>query len=301
MRNWTLGQLRTLCAVAEAGSMSAAAERMGYTVGAISQQMAGLQREAGHPLFIKDGRHLALSDAGRLLHRHAAAILAAEAEASASLGALGTGIDSTVRLGVFGSAAIACAVPAIRLLAATDPRIRVEFRELDPDSMVAAVGAGTVDVALGLEYSDVPLPVPSSVTKRRVLSEPLRVVFPGGGAGRVLPLAEITDGAGWLLPPADSTFGRAARMALVAEGIDPAVDHTVTDTALALGLAAAGFGLTVATAAMMAFHHTDAASIELPGRKRREIVSLARNVVLGRPSVARVVEALCEAGGQGRA
>ncbi|WP_345600459.1 LysR family transcriptional regulator, partial [Thermocatellispora tengchongensis] len=38
MRNWTLGQLRTLCAVAEAGSMSAAAERMGYTVGAISQQ-----------------------------------------------------------------------------------------------------------------------------------------------------------------------------------------------------------------------------------------------------------------------
>jgi DNA-binding transcriptional LysR family regulator len=93
-------------------------------------------------------------------------------------------------------------------------------------------------------------------------------------------------------------FGRAARMALAAAGLDPAVEHTVTDTALALGLAADGFGWTVATGTMLAFHHTDAGSVELPGGKRRDVVALTRHAALERPSVARVIEALADAGGR---
>ena len=300
MRAWTLGQLRMLCAVAETGTMSAAANRLGYTVGAISQQMTALQREAGQPLFVRDGRNLALSDAGHLLYRHAASLLAADAAAAAALDALEEGIDSIVRLGVFGSAALSCAVPALRTLGRTDPRLRVELRELDPDRAVAAVVEGTLDAALGLEYTDLPLPVPAGVTRRPVLSEPLRVVLPGGAAPAPA-LDALPEDAGWLLPPAGSTFGRAARMALADQGIEPVVNHTVTDTALALGLVAAGFGLTVATGSMMAFHHTDAASLELPGGKHRDVVALAKTAVLARPSVARVLEALAEAGGQGRA
>ena len=82
MRSWTLNQLRTFIAVAKAGTMSAAATELGYTVGAISQQMSALQLETGTTLFIKDGRSLVLSDAGHLLLTHALQILDAEQAAN---------------------------------------------------------------------------------------------------------------------------------------------------------------------------------------------------------------------------
>ena len=49
---WTLDQLRTLVAVAEHGTMSGAASTLGYTTGAVSQQMAALGRAV-------DAEHLA--------------------------------------------------------------------------------------------------------------------------------------------------------------------------------------------------------------------------------------------------
>nr|WP_277351872.1 LysR family transcriptional regulator [Arthrobacter sp. SF27] len=299
--------MRMLCAVVESGTMSAAAERLGYSIGAISQQMAGLQQEAGTPLFIKDGRSLSLSDAGHLLHRHAQTILAAEAAASSALEDLANGVDSTVRLGIFGSGALACAAPAIKELRNTDPHIRVRMQELDPDAMVAAVVAGTVDLALGLEYSGLPLPVPVTVAKRTILTEPLRVVFPEArgahtGAEGVAgdpawreSLAELGSDAEWLLPPQGTTFGRAARLALMAEGIEAEALHTVVDTALSLGLCAAGFGHTVATQTMLDFHRTGNPSIALPANHSRKMVTLARNAVISRPSVARVESALWQA------
>ena len=63
--SWTLTQLETFCAVADAGSMHAASVERGYTPGAVSQQMAALARTVGGELFIRDGRGVVLSDAGR--------------------------------------------------------------------------------------------------------------------------------------------------------------------------------------------------------------------------------------------
>ena len=81
--------------------MSAAATELGYTVGAISQQMSALQLETGTMLFIKDGRSLVLSDAGHLLLAHALQILDAEQAANKALRDLQGGIKSIVKLGIF--------------------------------------------------------------------------------------------------------------------------------------------------------------------------------------------------------
>ena len=312
MRSWTLNQLRTLCAVAESGTMSAAAERLGYSIGAISQQMAGLQQEAGTALFIKDGRNLTLSDAGHLLHRHAQTILAAEGAASTALEDLRNGVGAIVRLGIFGSGALACAAPAITALRHTDPHIRVRMQELDPETMVAAVVAGTVDLALGLEYSGLPLPVPAIVAKRTILSEPLRVVFSGSAASSDVAqsasnrrnpprtIAMLLTDASWLLPPSETAFGRAARLALINEGIDVDAAHTVTDTTLSLGLCAAGFGNTIATDTMMGLHNAHHRSAPMPGKHGRDMVTIARRAILSRPSVARVEDALAASAAERR-
>ena len=292
MRNWTLGQLRMLAAVAEQGSMRGAAEQLGYTVGAISQQMTALQKETGQSLFIRDGRRLLLSDAGRILHRHILGVLAAESEASAALDGMGSGIDSAVRLGVFGSAALACAVPALGLLSRTDPQLRVELREVEPDHALAAILSGSVDAALGLEYSAVPVKTPAEITRRALVREDLLVVCAAGRPGAASRPAEARH---WILPPAASAFGRAARSALETEDIVPETEHTVMDTALALALADQGTGATLATASMLALYPADRTILRLGSGAERTIVAMARPAMLRRASVERLMEALVEA------
>lgn len=74
----------TLCEVAAHGSITAAAEALGYTTSAVSQQIAKLEKEAGQPLLERHARGIVLTDAGRAVVRHTERILvelhAADAE-----------------------------------------------------------------------------------------------------------------------------------------------------------------------------------------------------------------------------
>jgi DNA-binding transcriptional LysR family regulator len=63
----TLDQLRVLVAVAETGSFSAAARRLGRVQSAISQTVNALESVLGTPLFERDGKVPQLNDAGRVI------------------------------------------------------------------------------------------------------------------------------------------------------------------------------------------------------------------------------------------
>ncbi len=60
-------RLAALVAVAEAGSITRAAARLGYTAPALSQQLAKLEREAGAALLVRHHRGARLTAAGELL------------------------------------------------------------------------------------------------------------------------------------------------------------------------------------------------------------------------------------------
>jgi DNA-binding transcriptional LysR family regulator len=63
----TLDQLRVLVAVAETGSFSAAARRLGRVQSAISQAVQALETGLGTPLFDRDTKVPKLNDAGRVI------------------------------------------------------------------------------------------------------------------------------------------------------------------------------------------------------------------------------------------
>jgi DNA-binding transcriptional LysR family regulator len=85
----TLDQMRVLVAVAETGSFSAAARRLGRVQSAISQSVQSLEVALGTPLFERDGKLPKLNDAGRVILADArrviddAEVLKARAEAIA--------------------------------------------------------------------------------------------------------------------------------------------------------------------------------------------------------------------------
>ena len=68
--DFQLSHLRTLIAIDQEGSFSAAAQRLGRTQSAVTQQMQSLEKIVGTPLFVTKGRRRELTEAGQTLLRH---------------------------------------------------------------------------------------------------------------------------------------------------------------------------------------------------------------------------------------
>ena len=80
-----LRQLQTFVEVVERGSFSAAADALGVTQPAVSQQIQTLERMLGEPLIDRSGRRAAPTDRGEVLHRYALRMLALRDELAREL------------------------------------------------------------------------------------------------------------------------------------------------------------------------------------------------------------------------
>lgn len=295
---WTLEQLRTFKVVAELGTMTSAAEALGFTPGAVSQQMAALQGGLSRPIFARDGRRVTLTDAGMTLLRHARILLDDERKAAAALSGPQSEQRMVVSVGVFGSAAVSAMQPAIGHLRETAPHVAIQAAEVDVETMPQAVLEGQIDIALGLNYSDAPQPPQRGIVTLKLHQEPFLMVLPP--AARALrddpaALVEYANTSDWILPPVDSFFGKACRFACAKAGIEPRVQHTVTDTAVSIALAESGVGITLATPLMIGLRPTESPIAVLPAESRRFIVAIARSAALERDSVVAVRDALVHA------
>src|ERR671929_950630 len=93
-------RLRAFALVCDLGSISAAAEVLGYTQSAVSQQLAALEREVGTALVDRSQRPLRATRAGELLRPHVERVLAAVSGAEAAVGDLRGGTPR-LRLAAF--------------------------------------------------------------------------------------------------------------------------------------------------------------------------------------------------------
>lgn len=286
---WTLGQLQTFVVVAERGSMTRAAEALGYSIGAVSQHMSALRRTVGSDLVIRRGRSLVLTEAGRTLLPRARSILAAQAQAELAMLGRDFEREAIVTLGVFGSTSTIGLPLIVRLLAERHPDIVVRAREVNVETMSAAVIDGAIDLGIGIDYPAVPLPPMRGLTWTTVAAEDFGVVTP---AGLPLPSPGELAEADWILPPATDLFGRAMRLATSAMGIQAKESHIVTDTAVALALAGTGLGLTLATPIMMSLGGPDVTLHPVTGAGGREIIVLT--VPAPSAPVAAVAEVVAE-------
>lgn len=149
--------LAALEAVAEQGSFGAAANHLGYTQSAISQQIATLERVIGQRLVDRPGgpRKVSLTEAGELLLRHAQAIVARLAAAQADLAALADGEAGTLRIGTFQSVGNRMVPTLVRRFHDAWPKVRVRLTEShDDDDILQMVEAGQLDLAFTV------LPIP---------------------------------------------------------------------------------------------------------------------------------------------
>lgn len=113
----TLDQLRAFVAVAEAGSFSAAARRLGRVHSAISQSVSILEDQLGVTLFLRGGRTPVLSQAGTVLLVDARRVLGEARALKARAAAMDPGIEDELNVavdGYFPAAVLMDAVTAFR-------------------------------------------------------------------------------------------------------------------------------------------------------------------------------------------
>jgi DNA-binding transcriptional LysR family regulator len=98
----SLQQIRCFCAALELGSFTAAAEALGVSQPAVAEQIRKLEQTLGSDLFIRAGRGVRATDAGRAFAEHATRSLRAVEDAAASIRELTALTRGTIAVGIFG-------------------------------------------------------------------------------------------------------------------------------------------------------------------------------------------------------
>ncbi|MEU3316061.1 LysR family transcriptional regulator [Streptomyces sp. NPDC048387] len=235
-----LRHLQAVCRIAEAGSLGAAARRLGVSQPALSAQLRRIEQVTGGELFVR-GRggveptplgHFVLAKARRVLGEMDA--LGAEARALSA--------DSPLRLGCI------LLVLVDGLLARTD--LALSGREVDVDledsvtTLVRMLAAGRYDAIVYGEVNDYEVPLPAGVQARTVVPrEPFCIRMsarhPLAGRSR-LDLADLA-GEQWMTLVEDDDGGPEALIAACAQaGFTPSLRHRITDRKMHHDLIAAG-------------------------------------------------------------
>jgi DNA-binding transcriptional LysR family regulator len=294
--DWSSVQLRSLVELRRRGTVTAVAAALGYTPGAISQQLSALERAAGVPLLRRVGRRVELTDAGVALVGHARRILDIEAEATAALERGAGTVAGELQVVLFATAAADILPVLLARAHRRHPGLVVRSREMVVDDVYDVVASGTADLAIGLEYPDVPIRRDPSLRVVRLYRERFSLAAPTGsmpGSG-VLSLAATGPPLGWILPPEDTHYGQAIRVVCRRAGIEPELRHEVNDTAASLALVEAGLGVSTVTGLMLRLRPSKFDVLPIVESFERHIVAVVRASAERRPSVAALVRVLRE-------
>jgi DNA-binding transcriptional LysR family regulator len=243
------GDLRVLREVAERGSFTAAARALGYTQSAVSRRAAALEAAAGSRLFERGRDGVRLTPAGTRLLARAAVVLAELDAARRELAGLPMA-GGPVRLGAFPSA-LAWLVPtALATVASEHPDVEVRVREGTTPTLVRALRAGTIDLAVLARTPPFrPLDAETPALRAETLAERELMLAVGAGhrfAGRdAVEVAEL-EGERWVA--SSSEGGESLLGAWPGLAGRPRVVCTVRDWMGKLALVAAGVGITTVPA-----------------------------------------------------
>jgi DNA-binding transcriptional LysR family regulator len=172
-----LRHLQALLGVADEGTFSRAATRLGYTQSAVSQQIAALERMVGTPLFDRPGgpRPVELTEAGRSMVEHARGVLRRLGAAQAEVAAIAAGDRGTIRVGTVQSVGTRVLPRVLATFHERRPGVDIVLREsYDVYELLDAVADGELDIT----FTEVP--PESRFEYRRMLDDPFVLVAPAG-------------------------------------------------------------------------------------------------------------------------
>jgi DNA-binding transcriptional LysR family regulator len=227
--------------VAARGSLSAAAESLGYTQPAMSRHIAALENATGARLFDRLSRGVRLTEEGRSLLPYVEAVLERMNAAHEALAALRDLDAGRLRVGAFASADAALIPRALAAFHQAHPRIEPSVVEANSSVQLGHLQDGRIDVAVISVYPD-QTPDTGHLELHRLLDDPLMVALNAGHrlGGQVLRLKELASER-WIegFPGSVETLLAACARA----GFRPNIAFGVREWIAKQGFVAAGLGV----------------------------------------------------------
>jgi DNA-binding transcriptional LysR family regulator len=294
-----LRRLAALRAVAQYGTISAAARSLHFTAPAVSQQLAALEREAGTALLDRSGRSVRLTDAGTVLAAHAEVLLGQMDAAEAAIATARGARSGSVRIAAFPTAMGTLVAEAIQALAVGEPLIDVRGIEAEPEVALPLLRTDQVDIAVVHHYDLVPRTLPETAVATTILSEPMFVALPAdhrrAGSSQIRLGSLRTER--WIAPNIGNACYELVQRACGAAGFVP--ELVVQSTDYGSTLAMVGRGVGVALVPALAVEHVDLAGVVLrplvtPLHRHIHVLTTARARTAG--ACAAVADSLAAAG-----
>jgi len=191
-------RLRYFLAVAEELHFGRAARRLNISQPPLSMQIRGLEKELGAALFVRDRRHVALTDAGRVLQAEAGRILPQLDQARTAVQRAGRGEVGRLAVGFITPVEYNLLPSLLAAFRRRYPSVLLTLREAMSDQQLNELESGILDVGLMTGPMDRPsiacqpvwrermiLAIPArhdlarspSVSVRRLAEEPF-IMFP---------------------------------------------------------------------------------------------------------------------------
>lgn len=237
-----------LRALADHGTVTAAAHALYLSPSAVSQQLAALEAETGQPLLERRGRAVKLTAAGEILAGHASVVLAQLERAEADLTACATGAAGRVTVAAFATAITMLLAPAIAALHRDSPGVEVLVRDVEGHASLPMLLAGEVDLAIAMDYRGAPREHDERVLTVPLYAEPFDAVLPAKhplAARESVSMADL-GAEHWITPWPGNPCHDVVLLACEYAGFQPRVTHSSDDFRAIAALAGAGVGVGLA-------------------------------------------------------
>jgi DNA-binding transcriptional LysR family regulator len=173
---WSLEQLRQFVAVAEQGSISAAARRLGKVQSAVSTAIALLEADLNVTLIDRSQHKAALTDAGQLLLPEAQELLRQAAELQERANALAAGEDAMLGLALDEALPYAAVRTLVREMSERYPNLELTLLNGTATEVAEYVEQRRADIAINFDRG----PLLSSFDQRHIGAVPQGVFVARG-------------------------------------------------------------------------------------------------------------------------
>jgi DNA-binding transcriptional LysR family regulator len=292
--------LDALRAVDAHGSVVAAADALGFTPSAVSQQVKRLEKQTGVPLLERVGRGVMLTRHGRHLVDQGTPLLAGLEELQSGLHQQAGTVAGHVRLTAFSTALRGLIAPALPPVLRAHPALRVTLTEREPWDTIGLVATGQADLGVVHSYGDIPLAVPDHLTRTPVARDIAEVIVRRGHplAGRAFVTPRDLADENWIATAEGTICRQWLNRMYDGTGRLPRIAHVSLEFETHLALVRAGLGVALIPRLGRSPLGEDLAAVPVADPlPSREIIALHRASMSDSPALATLLGALTAAGG----
>ncbi|MFC5696653.1 LysR family transcriptional regulator [Pseudomonas sp. GCM10022186] len=276
-----LRHLRYFQALAETLNFTRAAERLHIAQPPLSRQIQQLEDELGVALLDR-GRPLRLTEAGRFFHEHSSTLLEQLTKVCDNTRRIGSGEKAWLGIGFAPSTLYGVLPDLIRRLR-SDAGLELGLSEMTTLQQVDALKAGRIDIGFGRIRID------DAAIQQEVLTlDPLVAALPAGHP--LLPgpvsLVDLANEPFVLYPgnPRPSYADHVLAL-FAAYGLQIEVAQWTNELQTAIGLVAAGIGITLVPASVQVLHRSDIGYASLEESQATSPIVISRRVGEAAPAL----------------